>query len=112
MSKFEIEYYTLNVSKETIEAKHDGEAVYKFRNDHEYAGIKSVKYVYEGKEEPTEWYCMWWNGHSWKSKVVMAHNRDEINYNIRESLDCNVYSFSCCPNNEKAIEGLHRDTWD
>ena len=33
MSKFEIEYYTLNISKETIEAKHDSEAVDKFRNN-------------------------------------------------------------------------------
>ena len=42
----------------------------------------------------------------------MAHNRDEIIYNIKDSLDYAVYNFCCCPNNKSAIEGLHRDTWD
>lgn len=112
MNKFEIEYYTVNTNKEIIEAIHDSQAVEKFRQEHEYAGIKSVKYIYEGNEEPTEWYCMWWNGNSWKSKVVLAHNRDEIRYNIKDSLDYAIYNFSCCPNNKSAIEGLHRDTWD
>lgn len=112
MNKFEIEYYTINTNKKIIEAIHDSQAVEKFRQEHEYAGIKSVKYVYEGNEEPTEWYCMWWNGNSWKSKVVLAHNRDEIRYNIQDSLDHSVYDFCCCPNNKSAIEEMHRDTWD
>ncbi|MBR1984105.1 MAG: hypothetical protein IKA31_00015 [Clostridia bacterium] len=56
MSKFKIEYYNLRTSEEIIEAKHDDEAVKKFREEHEYAGIKSVKYVYEGNEELSEWY--------------------------------------------------------
>ena len=112
MNKFEIEYYTVNTNKEIIEAIHDSQAVEKFRQEHEYAGIKSVKYVYEGNEEPTEWYCMWWNGNSWNSKVVLAHNRDEILYNIKDSLDYAVYNFSCCLNNNSLINALHRDTWD
>lgn len=112
MSKFLIEYYRTTTLTEEIEARHDSEAVNKFREEHEYAGIKSVKYVYEGNKEPTEWYCNWWNGNSWKSKVVMAHNEEEIRYNIRDSLDYNVYDFRCCPNNPKSIDGLMRDKWD
>ena len=112
MNKFEIEYYTVNTNKEIIEAIHDSQAVEKFRQEHEYAGIKSVKYVYEGNDEPTEWYCNWWNGRSWNSKVVLAHNEDEIRYNIKETLDYNVYDFRCCHNNEKAIDALMRCKWD
>lgn len=113
MSKFEIEYYRLHTGSEIIEAKHDSEALDKFREEHgQYYGVRSVKYVYEGDEEPTEWYCDWWNGRSWNSKVVLAHNEDEIRYNIKETLDYNVYDFRCCPNNEKAIDGLMRCKWD
>ena len=112
MSKFEIEYYTINTNKVEIEARHDSEAVDKFRKEYEWAGIKTVKYVYEGNEEPTEWYCNWWNGHDWKSKVVIAHNEEEIRYNIKNTLDFAVYDFRCCPNTEKAIDGLMRSKWD
>lgn len=112
MSKFKIEYYYINIREEEIEAKYDSEAIERFREEHEHEGIKSVKYVYEGDEEPKEWYCMWWNGNSWNHKIIIAHNRDEIYYNIKDTLDWNVYNFCCCINEPKAIEGLHRDTWD
>lgn len=108
MSKFKINYYYIDTREEMIEAKHDSQAVEIFRKEHEYAGIKSVKYVYEGNEEPKEWYCSWWNGNSWGSKVVLAHNEEEIRYNIKDTLDYNVYDFMCCLNTPEEREKLFR----
>lgn len=112
MAKFKIEYYYVQERTEEVEARHYDEALKKFREEHGFAGVKSVKYVYEGKEKPKEWYCIWWNGNTWKSKIVLAHNEDEIRYNIRDTLDYAVYNFDCCLNTPEKIEGLHRCIWD
>ena len=112
MSKFQIEYYRIDTSTEEIEARHDSEAIKKFRENNGYAGIKSVRYIYEGDEELTEWYCNWWNGYDWKSKVVMAHNEEEITYNIKPTLDFAVYDFRCCKNTPECIDALMCSKWD
>lgn len=112
MSKFEVSYINLSSYTAKIEAKHINEAIEKFREKNKYSAIKTVTYIYEGKEEPQEWYCIWWNGNSWESKIVLAHNEEEIIYNIKEELDYAVYDFRCCLNNPDSIEGVHRSIWD
>ena len=112
MSKFEINYTNFSMYKAKVEANNIYEAIDKFKEKNVCCAINSVKYIYEGKEEPQEWYCIWWNGNSWNSKVVMAHNREEVIYNIKEKLDYAVYDFKCCLNKPESIEGIHRSIWD
>jgi len=112
MSKFKIKYINLSSYNSQIEAKHIDEAIEKFREKNKYCAIESVEYIYEGKEEPQEWYCIWWNGNSWESKVVIAHDEYEIKYNIKASLDYSVYRFMCCLNRPECIERVHRSIWD
>ena len=112
MKKFKIKYTRLLRDEIEVEAMHDLNAIEEFREEHPYCNIDSVEYVYQGDEDLKEFYCIWWNGNSWKSKIVKAHDQDEINYNIKEKLDHSVYNFQCCLNTKEAIEGLHRCIWD
>lgn len=112
MSKFEIEYYKTFTKTTEIEAQNDDEAIKNFREINKLEGIKSIKYIYEGNEEPKGWFCEWWNGNSWKNKVIIAHDKEEIIYNIKNSLDYAVYYFRCCLNTPEAKEGLMRSRLD
>ena len=112
MSKFKIKYYQVKEASVEIEARNDNEALCSFREKHQFAGIESIEYIPTGNEDLKEWYCSWWNGYTWKSKVVTAHNRDEIYYNIKNKLDYAVYEFDCCLNTPKAIDALFRSRID
>ena len=112
MHKFKIEYAEIVTKVEEIEALSDYHALEIFRERKPLPAIASVKYVYEGAEELKEYYCRWWNGNTWKSKVVLAHNKEEVEFNIKETLDYCVYEFRCCLNTSEATDSLIRSLID
>ena len=110
--KYIINYLTPIIREEEIEARSEFSAIEEFRKDNKHCAILDVKYVYTGDEEPKEWYCQWWNGSSWQSKIVIAHDCEEIMCNIRKEIPGSVYDFDCCLNTPESIDGFMRSKID
>lgn len=113
MSKrYKIEYSLTTFRSKEILANNEYEALKIFREDQAFCQVNNIKYIYDESSPLQEWYCIWWNGISWKSKIIEAHDKEEIECNIKDKLDNTVFDFHCCPNNKKAIDSVHRCIWD
>lgn len=112
LKKFRFSIIKCRIDNVDVEAKDIYDAIRNFRMKNSHDAINKIEYVYEGDEPLQDWYCIWWNENTWKSKIVKAHCEDEIIYNIKDSLDYCVYNFLCCKNDSKSIDSLHRSIWD
>lgn len=111
MSKYKITY-SITGNTALVEAKYKDDAIQNFIKANPNCKIDKCQYVYEGQEKLKEFYCIWWNGNGWENRVVLAHNEQEIEDNIKATLDYAVYDFHCCENTSKAIDSVHRSIWD
>lgn len=112
MSKYKI-FYSTNGHETVVEAPSKYKAIEIFENlKTPNAELKKCRYIYEGNEPLKEWYCTWWNGSYWQSKVVLAHDRQEIEDNIRDTLSFCVDDFDFCENNPEAIHKMYASRLD